>query len=53
MMNKIKGKMADENFNYWIQFFGKTFFYLTVLLVLIYFYHFSHIDGGNFIYNEF
>ena len=53
MIEKLKMKLADEQLNYWVVFFGKTLFYLAVMLVLIYFYHFSHIDGGSFIYNEF
>lgn len=53
MFEKLKVKCTDETVNYWFIFFGKTLFYLAIMLVLIYLYHFSHIDGGNFIYNEF
>lgn len=43
----------QDNWGFWVKFFGKTFFYLVVMLILIYFYHFSQFDGGSFIYNEF
>lgn len=34
-------------------FILKTCFYFTILLFLIYLYHYRQIDGGSFIYNEF
>lgn len=37
----------------WILFSGKTLLYLSIMLVLVYFYHYSHISGGSFVYNQF
>lgn len=34
-------------------FAGKTIFYFLILLALVYLYHYKHVGGGNFIYNEF
>lgn len=53
MLETLKQKLLNETVQYWLIFLGKTIFYVVVMLVLIYLYHFSHIDGGSFIYNEF
>ena len=53
MLETLKQKLLNETVQYWLIFFGKTIFYVVVMLILIYLYHFSHIDGGSFIYNEF
>ncbi|MGX6979765.1 teichoic acid D-Ala incorporation-associated protein DltX [Vagococcus elongatus] len=34
-------------------FVGKTVLYFLILLVLFYLYHYSHVGGGSFIYNQF
>jgi hypothetical protein len=36
-----------------LRMFGEVLFYVAVLLLILYFYHFHHVDGGSFIYNEF
>lgn len=53
MKKRVENMVKNENVAYWGMFAGRTVFYLAILLVLVYLYHFSHIDGANFIYNEF
>lgn len=54
MLERFKNSLvSNPNFVFWGTFFGKTVFYLVVLFLLLYFYHFSHLDGSGFIYNEF
>ncbi|MDB7087096.1 MULTISPECIES: teichoic acid D-Ala incorporation-associated protein DltX [Enterococcus] len=38
---------------YWRTFMLRTLIYSTILLLLIYLYHYKNIQGGTFIYNEF
>ncbi|RST99617.1 teichoic acid D-Ala incorporation-associated protein DltX [Vagococcus vulneris] len=38
---------------YWLVFAGKTLLYAAILVGLIYLYHYSHVGGGTFIYNQF
>ncbi len=53
MKQRIRGIMGNKQLSYWLSFAGKTAFYVVIMFVLIYFYHFSHIGGTKFIYNEF
>lgn len=39
--------------SYWLLFIGRTIIYFSILLMLIYLYHYKNIQAGNFIYNEF
>ena len=34
-------------------FGGKTLFYMMILVLLVYLYHYKQVGGGSFIYNEF
>lgn len=53
MAKKAAEKVVKEpKYQGWL-FMGKTFLYLGIMLVLVYLYHFSHINGGSFIYNQF
>lgn len=45
--------MKKTRLNEWLIFFGKTLFYLVILLGLLYLYQFAHVSGGHFIYNQF
>ncbi|MGO2082391.1 teichoic acid D-Ala incorporation-associated protein DltX [Vagococcus sp.] len=49
-MQKMK---KNENLKYWAKFVGKSLLYTAILLGLIYLYHYSHVGGGSFIYNQF
>lgn len=49
MKNIIKNKNSKEI----ISFVGKTVLYTTILLGLVYLYHYSSVGGGSFIYNQF
>ncbi|MDR1012930.1 MAG: teichoic acid D-Ala incorporation-associated protein DltX [Lactobacillales bacterium] len=44
--------MSDRAKNVGI-FVAKTFFYTTIILILLYLYHYKGFSGGGFIYNEF
>ena len=49
MKNIVKNKNSRE----WVSFAGKTILYTTILLGLVYLYHYSAVGGGSFIYNQF
>lgn len=49
MKNIIKNEKSKE----WLGFVGKTVLYTTILLGLVYLYHYSSVGGGSFIYNQF
>lgn len=49
----MKKLLKNDKLVFWGGFAGKTIFYLVILLALVYLYHFSHVGGSKFIYNEF
>ncbi|AQP53078.1 teichoic acid D-Ala incorporation-associated protein DltX [Vagococcus penaei] len=51
-MKKVEEKQVSKS-RYWLTFAGKTFLYAGILVGLIYLYHYSHVGGGSFIYNQF
>ncbi len=53
MSDKIKKILFAENTKFVLEFAAKTFFYLAIMLLLLYLYHFNHTNGSTFIYNEF
>lgn len=53
MFEKIKVKAATSNRYYWLVFMLKTLVYLLIMVGLVYLYKYLHVEGGNFIYNEF
>lgn len=50
---EIKNMIKNEKSKYWLGFIGKTALYTTILLALVYLYHYSSVGGGSFIYNQF
>ncbi len=50
---EMKRVIKREESKYWLSFLGKTVLYATILLGLIYLYHYSSVGGGSFIYNQF
>ncbi len=44
---------VTERQSFWLGFLGKTALYFGIMLALVYLYHFSHVSGGGFIYNQF
>ncbi|MEG0256060.1 MAG: teichoic acid D-Ala incorporation-associated protein DltX [Vagococcus sp.] len=49
----MKNIIKNEKSKYWLTFVGKTALYTTILLALVYLYHYSSVGGGSFIYNQF
>ena len=54
MKKNNKNELVEQSkAKQWLKFSGKTLLYFSIMLVLVYFYHFSHISGGSFVYNQF
>ena len=49
MKNIVKNKESRT----WLAFVGKSLLYTTILIGLVYLYHYSSVGGGSFIYNQF
>ncbi|MGY3748977.1 teichoic acid D-Ala incorporation-associated protein DltX [Vagococcus acidifermentans] len=53
MKQLFKKYQLNNRIAYSLTFVAKTLFYLMIMLALLYMYHFSHVGGDTFIYNQF